>query len=395
LLIFLGLVVLGGGYFLYQTKYKKKSPNINSQQKEQTADNQLPTIKEQSNPPSSSPPPPAPKPSPKVKKVIKQNPPKPSAPPPVSASTQTNPDGSQTARVTIGGSGASEQVTPCGGTDPQNICFEDETGQNGALVSVLKNYLASSLRYGGELAYLYKVIIRNAGASGWNGYWSGGYTMKPNGDIVSAYGYIVLNTYYFQGSPYFNDYMKLTFSHEYGHHYTLYYKWVQMDLPLGVRLPDQYYTIRPLSKENTAVDYSLGWANCELEIIAEDYSYFYSGYGYHGMAQVHGYPSAATQTWIFNMPSFSDSAPNVSITSPTAGASLSGTVVFAVSATDDVSVTKVAFYLGDTLLFEDTATPYTTDLNTTNYPNGSYTLKAVAFDRYRSTTATINVTISN
>jgi len=328
-----------------------------------------------------------------AKSAIKQNPPK-TGGGGLSSSTRTNPDGSQTTSVIIGGSGDTETPGPCGGSSPQNICFVDETGQNGALESILKNYLAT-LRYSNELSSLYEVAIVNAGASGWTGYWAGGYTMAPSGDITSAYGYIVLNTYYYQGSPYYNDYMKLTFSHEYGHHYTLYHKWVDMNLPIGVRLPDEYYNIRPLSKANTATDYSLGWSNCELEIIAEDYSYFYSGYGYHAMAGSRGYPSGATLTWINNMASFSDNPPIVSITAPVNGATIAGIVTFSASAGDDLGVTKVSFYINDVLLFEDVGAPYETSLNTSDYVNGSYTLKAVAYDMSHNTPATISVNISN
>jgi len=113
------------------------------------------------------------------------------------------------------------------------------------------------------------------------------------------------------------------------------------------------------------------------------------------MAGSRGYPSGATLTWINNMASFSDNPPIVSITAPVNGATIAGIVTFSASAGDDLGVTKVSFYINDVLLFEDVGAPYETSLNTSDYVNGSYTLKAVAYDMSHNTPATISVNISN
>ncbi|TSC94104.1 MAG: fibronectin type III domain-containing protein [Candidatus Berkelbacteria bacterium Athens1014_28] len=321
-------------------------------------------------------------------------------------STKTNSDGSKTVTTSTGpvDSAAQSAAAAAGpsGSTPLAINYLDQTGAHGSLGDVLKNYLNSSLKWDGEVPALYAIILENAGASGWAGLYSGQYTQSAGGQITSAWGYITLNSYYYEGNPYFNDYMKLILSHEYGHHYTLYHKWLAWQSPYNARFPDSYYSVRPLTKATTAADYSLGWGNCDAEIIAEDYSYLYSGYGYHAMSGTYGYPSAGTRTWIVNEPSGpsapppADNPPTVSISAPANGATVSGTTAFSANASDDVGVTKVDFYIGTTLLSEDSSSPYSYNLNTTSYGNGAYTLKATATDSSSQTTsATISVTINN
>ena len=144
---------------------------------------------------------------------------------------QKNADGSQTAVVSDGGISSSElsRVASLGpnGSSPFSIRYVDETGNYPALEGALKDYLNTQLRWGGEVNYLYQNNRQKCGN------WMGGavfrsYTANSNGDIVSAFGYIVLNVYYHKDSPQFVDYMKLVLSHEYGHHYTLYHKWVDL-----------------------------------------------------------------------------------------------------------------------------------------------------------------------
>ena len=281
----------------------------------------------------------------------------------------------------------------------------DETGSYPTLEKTLKDYL-NSLKWSNEVSYMYQITVRNAGDTGWEGQYQASYSTNSSGDIVSAFGYIVLNVYYHKDSPQFNDYMKLVLSHEYGHHYTLYHKWIDLNLPAGTRFPDSYYADRPLSKETTAIDYSLGWGNCEVEIIAEDYSYLYSGYGYHAMSGTYGYPSAATKTWLNGLsastpeesvaePAPDTTPPAVSITSPTAGSPLAGTIFLTASASDNVGVTKVGFYINNNLIIEDTAAPYETQIDTGTYSDGAYTLKAVAYDSGQSAESSVSVTFSN
>src|SRR5439155_323522 len=88
--------------------------------------------------------------------------------------------------------------------------------------------------------------------------------------------------------------------------------------------------------------------------------------------------------------------PTVSITAPTAGTALAGTVTVAAGATDDVGVVGVQFKLdGASLGSENTTAPYRLAWNTTGVPNGSHTLSAVARDAAGNTAAAAAIIVTN
>lgn len=358
-----------------------------------------------------------------AKKAVAENPPKLSTS--GSATTTENPDGSKTTTVSEGATDSANasaaQSAGSSGSAPSSINYIDETGQNGSLGDTLKSYIASNLLYATEVPSLYAIILEDAGDTGWAGLYSGSYTQQPNGQITSAWGYITLNTYYYKNSPYFVDYMKLILSHEYGHHYTLYHKWMAWQIPFGERFPDSYYSVRPLTKSGTAADYSLGWANCDAEIIAEDYSYLYSGYGYHAMAGTYGYPSSSTRSWLQGEPSGAidsqsqpesqpassatgesspapaaspaaqDSEnPTVTISSPSDNPHTwsSGNLAVGASATDNVGVQKVELYVDDQLAATQNGSSISRTWMQNGTPAGSYTLKAKAYDTSGNTAET-------
>ncbi|MEW5979028.1 MAG: Ig-like domain-containing protein [Acidobacteriota bacterium] len=91
-------------------------------------------------------------------------------------------------------------------------------------------------------------------------------------------------------------------------------------------------------------------------------------------------------------------APSVSISSPTSGSTISGTVTIAASASDNVGVVGVQFRLdGNPLGSEDTSAPFSTSWNSTSSANGSHTLTAVARDAAgnSTTSAAVSVSVSN
>jgi hypothetical protein len=90
-------------------------------------------------------------------------------------------------------------------------------------------------------------------------------------------------------------------------------------------------------------------------------------------------------------------APATSITAPTAGAILSGTTTVSASASDNVGVTKVEFYLDGALQSTDTTSPYSWSWNTTTASNASHTLTSKAYDAAGNvgTSAGVAVTVSN
>src|SRR3989442_4465224 len=88
--------------------------------------------------------------------------------------------------------------------------------------------------------------------------------------------------------------------------------------------------------------------------------------------------------------------PTVSLTTPAAGATISGTVTISASATDNVGVVGVQSKLDSvTLGAEVSAAPYTISWTTTT--NGAHTLTAVARDAAgnTATSAAVSVTVAN
>lgn len=87
--------------------------------------------------------------------------------------------------------------------------------------------------------------------------------------------------------------------------------------------------------------------------------------------------------------------PQVTITSPTPGATLSGGVKLTVAATDDVGVDRVVYYLEEGGFAAETRAPFETTWITSFEPDGPYTLTAVAFDAAgnRSAPSSVQVTV--
>jgi hypothetical protein len=89
--------------------------------------------------------------------------------------------------------------------------------------------------------------------------------------------------------------------------------------------------------------------------------------------------------------------PSAAITSPTGGASVSGTTAIAATASDNVGVTRVDFFVDGALLSSDTSAPYSASWNTTSATNASHSLTARAFDAAGNQTPSgaVSVTVNN
>ncbi|HEV7571342.1 MAG TPA: Ig-like domain-containing protein, partial [Thermoanaerobaculia bacterium] len=89
--------------------------------------------------------------------------------------------------------------------------------------------------------------------------------------------------------------------------------------------------------------------------------------------------------------------PVTSVTAPLNGATVSGTTSVTASASDNVGVTKVEFYLDGALQSTDTTSPYSWSWDTTTATNGSHSLTSKAYDAALNvgTSTAINVTVSN
>ena len=85
--------------------------------------------------------------------------------------------------------------------------------------------------------------------------------------------------------------------------------------------------------------------------------------------------------------------PVVTITSPTNGGSISGTISIAVSASDNVGVTSVSITIDGVLLSTLTTSPYSYNWNSSNAINGTHTITATAKDaKNNASSSTISVT---
>ncbi|HLL53506.1 MAG TPA: Ig-like domain-containing protein, partial [Myxococcaceae bacterium] len=89
--------------------------------------------------------------------------------------------------------------------------------------------------------------------------------------------------------------------------------------------------------------------------------------------------------------------PTTSITAPAAGATVTGSVTLSASASDNVGVSKVEFYVGSSLVGTATAAPYSVSWNSGSVANGSYAITSKAFDAAGNTgtSAAVSVTVSN
>lgn len=89
--------------------------------------------------------------------------------------------------------------------------------------------------------------------------------------------------------------------------------------------------------------------------------------------------------------------PTTSITSPAAGATVSGTVTVSATASDNVGVSRVELFVDGSLHSTDTTSPYSFSWNTTAVANGSHALQTRAYDAAGNSgsSATVNVTVGN
>ncbi len=90
-------------------------------------------------------------------------------------------------------------------------------------------------------------------------------------------------------------------------------------------------------------------------------------------------------------------APTVYLSTPSIGATVSGTTTLSASASDGVGVTRVEFYDGASLLGTDTTAPYSLTWNTAGVADGGHSLTVRAYDAAGNmgTSASVSVTVNN
>lgn len=412
------LIVFLGTGSAFAAKYFIKNKDKVAEVKEQVVEEIAPVVAETIAP--------TPVTSEAVKEQIVKAPPKRETKQTV---TTTPSSGGQVTTISSGGlsqAKTNDYLSSCiTSSSPLRVSVTDETERYSSTGEMLRQYL-NGLRWGSEINFFCGIYITDAGITGWSGQYVASYQMDHAGHIVSAKGAIILNSSYYStlSQNIFDEYMKLILSHEYGHHYTQYHKWIDLNLSIGTRFPDQYYNVRPLSKSATITDCSVSWSTCESEIIAEDYSYLYSGYGLHQMAGKYGYPSAATKTWLdslrnapsepeqpaqnqnanTNSPSNnnanSNANSNTNVNNNTNSADVTKPVVtiidpavnpyawnssvqnlsIKIRSTDNIGIVKIKVYINDQFQGETTYAGADMTWHYNNAPAGEYFLKAEAYD---------------
>ncbi len=149
----------------------------------------------------------------------------------------------------------------------------------------------------------------------------------------------------------------------------------------------EFYVNGALQSSSTASPYSFSWNTAA----AANGVYTLSAKAYDAAGNVG--QSTNVSVTIFN----DTSIPTVSISSPANGATVSGTTSVSATASDNVGVTKVEFYVNGALQSSSTSAPYSFSWNTAAAANGAYTLSAKAYDAAGNAgnSASVTVTVNN
>jgi thermitase len=144
---------------------------------------------------------------------------------------------------------------------------------------------------------------------------------------------------------------------------------------------------------------NLGLTNAQVNSIIEQSADDLGTPGYdeyYGWGRVNAYKAVLAATGTAPPPP-DTTPPTASITSPSAGATVSGTTTIDVAASDNVGVTKVQLYVDGTSIGIDTSSPFSFAWDTTQASNGSHSLQAIAYDAAgnQGTSAVVGVTVSN
>lgn len=153
----------------------------------------------------------------------------------------------------------------------------------------------------------------------------------------------------------------------------------------------EFYVDGALSSTDTTSPYSASWSSTSVA----NGTHTISAKAYDAANNVGS--SSTISVTVSNSGGGDTTAPTCSITAPTAGSTVSGTVTITASASDNVGVTKVEIYVDGALRTTDTASPYTWDWNTTTFANSSHTITAKAYDAAGNIgqAANVSVTVNN
>ena len=156
-----------------------------------------------------------------------------------------------------------------------------------------------------------------------------------------------------------------------------------------------------VSTNTASVQFQMDGGNTGTPVTSAPFSYSLNtttlSNGNHSISVVASNSSGqtASASVTVNVNNLDTTPPTVSITSPAAGASVSGTISVSANASDNVGVVGVQFKLdGANIGSEDLSSPYSISWSTTGSPNGSHTLTAVARDAAGNSTTSAAVVVN-
>ena len=106
--------------------------------------------------------------------------------------------------------------------------------------------------------------------------------------------------------------------------------------------------------------------------------------------------TASVTLTVDNTPAPDTTKPTVTMLSPVAGSTVSGTVTISVNAFDDTGIDKVIFKIGNQKIGQDLTAPFQQTWDTTAFADGAQMVKAIAVDLANNRkTAKVTVTVNN
>ncbi|WP_431733394.1 Ig-like domain-containing protein [Geobacter sulfurreducens] len=152
----------------------------------------------------------------------------------------------------------------------------------------------------------------------------------------------------------------------------------------------EFYVNGALKSTDTTNAYSYSW---DTKTVANG-SYTLTAKAYDAAGNV---GQSSTVTVAVNNPVADTTVPVVSLSAPANNATVSGTVAVNATASDNVGVSKVEFYVNGALKSTDTTNAYSYSWDTKTVANGSYTLTAKAYDAAGNVgqSSTVTVTVNN
>jgi chitinase len=150
----------------------------------------------------------------------------------------------------------------------------------------------------------------------------------------------------------------------------------------------EFYINNVLASTSSAAPFSFAWDTSEL---AAGF-YTLSARAYDAAGNVGQSPDLPAE-----VAAVQDGAPVVTILAPAAHATANGRVLMSAGASADEGVSRVDFYLNGALLYSASDAPYVFYWDTLDFPNGEYSVTAVAFDAagHSGKSAAVPVTVAN